>query len=571
VHHRSNLLRRSGGRAAAIARVLCLTGILLATLAGVRAGAQPVAFNPQVHSHTQRGVLDWSTLFSANPAWAALASRIQVYLAPTGLVTDTPDDRLRAIAANLAQHHIAFELGLNSINADPGDPCGGREGYAPVRESQAEVEKLQRLGIRLDVLAMDGPFMIGHDSPDRPSCRLPIPDVVQRVARSLRPYLDAFPDLEIGDIEGVPGIMSYPNWQAEYRDFKQQLEAAIGRKIAFFRTDVNWSNAGSADSLRTIQAYVHGLGMRLSVIYDSDGEQPNSAAWVADAKQHFTYLESAGGVIPDEASIESWNAYPDYALPITANDTLGSVVAAYELPRTHFLANRTGNGVSGRLLDAAGRPVGGASVTVQVLGMDPTKPPPVRSVSGSVPAAAHFAILALRVNSECLCSGPNDVAFGDFTYTQAGTVAARDTYSFLPEARQSPAVRNDGVVLRVETIGGQAFTHIVVGPTQSFGFNSPQFAVTPGTHFTFSAPIGAVGDLGMFGSASVIWLTADGKGVSRSRMEVGASPAAVGIVRTNASGGFGLALPANLLGPGRPLRLYYPGSASLRAAYGTVP
>jgi hypothetical protein len=212
-----------------------------------------------------------------------------------------------------------------------------------------------------------------------------------------------------------------------------------------------------------------------------------------------------------------------------------------------------------------------ASVSVQTLGMDPAGPPPVRTVSGMVPPGARRVILGLRVNSECLCSGQNDVVFGDFTYAQTGNAPERDTYSYLPDARRSPAQRSDGVVLRVETIAGQAFTRVIVAPNQSFGFNSPQYAVTAGAHFQLSVPIGSFGQLGMFGTATAIWLDANGNGLGRSNITVGADPTTVATGRTGPDGGFSLSGPANLLGPARSLRLYYPGSAMLRAAYGTLP
>ena len=137
--------------------------------------------------------------------------------------------------------------------------------------------------------------------------------------------------------------------------------------------------------------------------------------------------------------MQTWDPHPARVLPMESDATLGGLVGRYLLPRTRIEATRSAGGVQGRLVDAAGRPVAGAHIRVQAIGADPSRPLPVRTVSGIVPPNARFAILGMRVNTECDCDGANDLFVGDLTYLETAGGSARQSYSMPAEAARLQA------------------------------------------------------------------------------------------------------------------------------------
>jgi hypothetical protein len=544
-----------------ILRTMLCAATLLLVLAPGSARCQEIWFGPRMPDYTITPVTDWAELFKPTPQWNQLAGQIQVFQGSDGFYRITPDDQLQAIAANAASHHIALAMEIGAITQRPNEPCDKGEGYLSPAIASLVIGKFNRLGIRLQIVRLDGPVWFGHYQ----KCQLPLAQLVPRVAETLRPFLQAFPDLVVGDVVPPQALAQFPDWQATYLTFKRDLEAAIGRKLAFVHMDVDWRQPDWPTAIAAMQRLAHGAGMKFGVIYNGDSLSPTDQAWVAEAKRHFDELETRYGVIPDQAVFDTWSDYPTRVFPETSDAAHSFLVAQYRLPRTHLSVQRSAAGVQGRLLQAGGQPVPGARIAIVALGDDPNLPPPVRSVAGTVPPQARFAVLALRVNSECWCSGANDLLFGPLSYRETAGGSVR--YEF----RDTPPRPEPGIAATPEVIGGQALLHLKVAPNRNFGFNSPAFAVTPGARFQFDVPLGSLNGDGLFGSAAVIWLDAQRQGFKRDGIQVGNDAAPIAAAVTDASGNFAAALPEAAHWRQRPLLLDYAGSPSLRAAYASPP
>jgi len=506
-------------------------------------------------------VKDWNLLFQPNPGWDQLEGQIQVFLA-SGLFLVTPDDQLKAIASDLAEHHIALAIELGAVTTRPGEDCDKTEGYVYPPVIPKILSEFARLGIRLQILRVDGPLWFGHYQ----FCKLPLAELVPRVAETLRPLFQAFPDLVVGDVEPPQALSQSPDWQATFLTFKRDFEAATGHKLAFLHMDVNWRQPDWPTAVAAMEHLAHGAGMKFGVIYNSDGQAPTDEVWVAEAKRHFDELETRYGLIPDQAIFHTWNDHPSHVFPESSDAAHSYLVAQYLLPRTRLTVQRSATGVQGRLTQISGQPVPGARIAVEVLGDDPGRTPPVRSVAGTVPPQARFAVLGLRVNSECWCSGANDLVFGPLSYreTAGGSVhyEYRDATPPRPEA---------GLTATPEVVANQPLMHLKVAPNRNFGFNSPVFPVTPGAQFQFQVPLGSLNASGLFGTATVVWLDAQRQGIKRANITVGDDATPIAAAVTDASGSFAASLPEKTHWQQRPLLLHYAGSPTLRAAYAAPP
>ena len=99
-----------------------------------------------------------------------------------------------------------------------------------------------------------------------------------------------------------------------------------------------------------------------------------------------------------------------------------------------------------------------------------------------------------------------------------------------------------------------------VAAVQQFLLNSPAFPVTPGAHYIFSVPLGAIDVDGLYGTATIIWLDRDGHGISRTNILAQGDRSPAGTATTDANGAF--RLPT-----GKQVReLSFAGTATLRPA-----
>jgi hypothetical protein len=531
---------------------------LLLLAVSAPAQCQDIWLGPRTPDYTITPVTDWALLFHENPEWEQLAEQIKVFHAGEGFYRITPDDQLQALAANAASHHIALSLEIGAITQRPDEACDHTEGYLIPVAVPTIISKLTRLHIALQFIRLDGPVWFGHYQ----ACKLPLPELVTRVADTLRPLYQAFPGVVVGDAIPPQGLEQYPDWQATYRTFIHDLEAATGHKYAFVHMDVNWREPDWPTAVATMQHFAHGAGIKFGVIYNSDSLAPTDQAWVVEAKRHFDELETRYDIIPDQAVFHTWNNHPTHVFPETSDSAHSYLVAQYLLPRTHLAVQRSAAGVQGRLIQAGGQAVAGARIAIEVLGDDPNNPPPVRSVAGTVPPEARFAVLGLRVNTECFCSGDNDLLFGALSYRETTGGTAHFEYRY-----GAPPAPRAGVTLTSAVIANQPLLHLHVAPDRNFGFNSPVFPVTPGAQFQVQIPLGSLQGNGLFGSATVVWMDARQQGFKRDNLTVGSDATPIASAVTDASGKFAVALPENTHWRQRPLLLDYAGSATLRAAY----
>jgi hypothetical protein len=435
------------------------------------------------------------------------------------------------------------------------EQCGKTEGYDDPRQVAFAAAKLKRLGISPKTILLDGPLWFGHYATGPKECRFAIEEAARRTAENVGFFLAQFPELTIGDIEGTPVVLQ-PNWQADYRAFTTALEAAMRHRLDSLVLDVNWRSPSWPQDVKGMAGVARSLGMRFGMIYNGDGLDEGNAAWIAHAERNYTLLETEHAVVPDIAVFSSWNKYPTHALPETSPDTMTGLINRYRLPRTRFEARRDGVGWRARLVDDAGHPLAGEKVRIARLGLRPSEPPPLRTVSGTVPREAAAAILGWRVNTECRCAGDNDLLLGDVTYseTEGGTASHN-----LRIADLVGKPRADAIELTAASTGVAA-TRLHVGPSQHFMHNSPRFPVTPGAHYEFRAAIGARNIEGLHGNATLIWLDRDGKGLSRTNLGDEGDRITVASTMTDADGSM------FVTGGGQSQELSFTGTPALRPA-----
>jgi hypothetical protein len=493
------------------------------------------------------GAADWNDLFKPTPEWSAVAAKVQVFAITAGYVLQTPAPQIKAALTDLANRHIKIVLGMQSVGIQPGDQCGHEEGYQDSEYSEKAAMKLRSLGIDLSNLALDEPVWFGHYDTGDQGCRFETAELAKRVAANVNAYAKYFPKITIGEVEPVPLITTFKDWRLVFETFSQEITHFTGKKLKYLQTDVNWRDPGFSEGLGNVAAFARSHNLKFGIIYNADGSDTTSEAWVAEAIHHFEIVESVNGILPDQVVFETWDQVPTHVLPETANDTLSHILYVHLLPQPSLKVSKEGNTIRGTLKDMADRPIEDASIVLKTSGLIPKQGVIERVLSGIVPQNVAYAIIGLRVNMECLCKASNDLLAGDLTFNEEGELP--HYYGLVDEAKVHNGQFWNGIYIGIKNELGHPLAHIVVPLNQHFGFNSDIFSVTPGKAFTLRIPLASVDGHGMAGSATVIWFDKDRHGVRRSNLYLGFDESVVATTRSDKNGEFSIFVPPGAAGP----------------------
>jgi len=390
---------------------------------------------------------------------------------------------------------------------------------------------------------------------------------------TMRAFVGLYPDIVIGDIEPSAPLTMKPDWRDALRAYKQGLDAATGTKLDFLELDIAWSNPGWPQAVGEETAFARSLGMHVGYIYNGDDQDRSDPEWLDHARRNIAEMEGGLGLIPDHISISSWNAHPANKIATPLDGTLASLMIDYARPRTRIALDRTGDSVTGRVLDDAGHPLSGYTVSVGAVGLArPDGRLPEATLDGTVPSRARSALLGLRINLECFCVGLNDVLIGDFDYREARGGDRHETVNFLHDLRHFAAVGGPGVP-KIQMLTGPSgeFARVTTTAGQAFMSGLKPFAVTPDA--TYRLTVAAQDLLGsaMYGTMTIIWLDADGQGFGRDNLILRPDFASVADLRTDNAGRFSLPRPRTPRGTLAPLRITVPDQQGHRAAIANVP
>ena len=484
------------------------------------------------------------------PSAPSVMSRVQVLKIFAQTLTWASDDDLRRIFAALKRRNIALALEIGMVTDT--DRCGrGVEGYGGQGVAQL-VERIAKLGGELAYLAMDEPAWYGHNYTGANACRAPLADIAGGLAGQVAAVRAIFPKVQIGDGEPIGSspddglIREYAEWIDTYRQ-------TIGEPLAFFHADVQWEKpwiAPVAELAESLKAKAIPFG----IIYNGDATDLSDETWIAHAEAHYVAYEADGRSAPDQVLFESWVAHPSHLSPEFDPGAFTYLLRRYFRPRSRIAAELRGEGGSGRLTDDTGKPL--AEVAVNVAGVDEAgRGIPSRvSLPGVVPAKAAEAVIGLRINTECDCSGNADLSAGTIVYRETKRGAVR--YALIPG-------RNGWQGLGSAS-GDDPFPfHVRVAADQPILMNSPVFAVTSGADFVLDVLWRVSFASQGSGYITVIFLNQAGKEIVRTNLPLQPGWAPLGTAKTDNAGKFILALPREAANFGD-LRLRFDGSDRLR-------
>ena len=514
------------------------------------AAAPPELWISRVAGSAPPAHSDW--MFNPDADWRTVASHTSAVQFPPGVILNDKDDALKRAFQYLTERHIGLALEFRVLVRT--EQCSQwTKAFSDPGDLEKILERIQRLGGELKYAVMDDPFYFGHRfSAGSVACLEPPAKLALQIAEKIRLVRTYFPRAQIGTADLVDESRSWIDELVEWTDLYQQV---TGEPLAFFHADVAWSHA----SIRNLAPLARALKARhiaFGIIYNADDTARSDETWTDSTRQHIAEVESTLGVHPYAAIFRSWAPYPSRLLPEARSGTLTNLAFQYLLTRPSVTLTREANVLSGRMLDAQGRPVAAANLTVDALDVAGSMDLVERHLAGKVPQDVSMAMVVMQVNmgEACVCAGRVDASFGTFRYHEAGSGRHEEIPPFAPSAGNAlPSVR----VMQFP-------------PSQSVHLAFKSFPVTPGADYEFDVPLSVSGNGERAGYAALVFLDGGGKWVRFDPLWFHPSVRSLGNAITNADGRFQMEIPQRVVEAGSEIRAYFPGSVSLGSQTVTV-
>lgn len=419
------------------------------------------------------GSPEYMTLFTPDAPWQNAAKHVGVFKISTFMASRAPDQDLKRMFSDLDRRGIALALETGFMHSSAA--CGqGVEGFGGASAVKA-VQRIKSLGGKLRYIAMDEPFFYGGIYAQKNACKWSMEQVAKDIAPEIRAVRKEFPDVIIGDIEPLPGEV--PGWIESYRKGIDAYREATGSDLAFFHADLPWHNVAWPDELDALRRMVEEQKIPFGIIYNSNTWDQSSAEWIANSEGHFELYESEGRRPPEHVIFQSWTPQPQKLLPDTARDSFTGLINRYFRARTRITLRRDGDSLTGNLTDESGKPLAGLPIKVTSVSSSGNGEFAEYTLSGIVPAGAVNALVGLRVNQECSCSGVAEFQLSEFVYRDDSNAAQkwdlRTGLSDLSLSNRQAAVLEPAAGLHVSAQQGQKVS-----------LSTRAFAVKPGARYS---------------------------------------------------------------------------------------
>lgn len=520
--------------------------VLLSILAASEAGAgEEVWLFAGPHMATKppgwAGIRDDAgDMWTPDAPWEKVAHAASVIQLPPPNVANARDVDLKVMLDDVKRRHIALALEASLLLKTP--QCNSNtEAYSDPGATELLLNKIKRNGGDLKYLIMDEPFYFGHRYSGPTACHEAPEALAQRIGEMTVAARRIFPGLQVGTVDVVDA--SRP-WVDELLAWADTYKRVTGEPLAFFHADVAWSDPAMRN-LKPLEAGLRARHIPFGVIYNADAEVNSDATFIDSARRHMGEVGSVFGVHPDTAILQTWVKYPTHMLPETQSGSETNLALQTLQPAPVLDLHRTDGELQGRLLDGAGHPVAGVQVIGEAIDVAGRLAPTLHQATGKVPANAASALVEIRINADGACGGDGIAAVGLMHYAEPSTGLRQEIQPF--SRPNAPAIRQ-----------------VKVSKTSSDAPNLKQFPVTRGADYAFGAPISASVNAELAGFVSLTFRDAAQKPIVSTVLWLHPGVRQLGAPTTDGEGRFRMAIPPEVTQAGAEVRVYYPGSNTLR-------
>jgi hypothetical protein len=320
--------------ALAVVLMLCLA-IGMASQSQVPARSSLVAFwfggvDPVVLADWQKagqksGPADFMELFKPGAPWQQASSQVGAFKISMQFATRSSDADLAALIADLHRRGIGLALAMGMLRNERG--CGKGEGYMPMNLPDVAMKRIQRLGGKIDYVAMDEVVFFGHERywPDKlgPACKDALAELVREVAANVAVIHHYFPQAEIGDVEPITSNQNFDPKQLvkDYLTFADLYRSETGSNLAFFHADIAWRSKNWRPGIAPLKTGIRARGIRFGIIIGGNPDYKDDVSWTRAGLDQLKTLAADPAIAPEDVVIQSWQPLPTRYLPETTPGT----------------------------------------------------------------------------------------------------------------------------------------------------------------------------------------------------------------------------------------------------------
>jgi hypothetical protein len=251
-------------------------------------------------------------------------------------------------------------------------------------------------------------------------------------------------------------------------------------------------------------------------------------------------------------------AYPVTHLPETTPYTFTWLIDQYTRPRPSLTLSTTLTQATGKLLDNTGTPIASAPVTISLVPVAGTGVVSTFTVTGTVPSGSTTALVGIRINEECGCTGTADVAMYSFQYSETGAGSLTANLDFSSGLNGWGLYTTGTEQLESTAISPGQDLHVTAQPSQVVQLNSSTFNVTAGATYTLRIKARVSPQSAGSGYFPIIFFTPTTS--YRQTLDLQGGSVTLGTAQTGADGSYNLQFQAQSGDPTQlQVRADYPG------------
>lgn len=324
--------------AALSALVLALGGAAVS-----RAASPEIWLGPEELPPPGASAADLMDMFKPEAPWKNAAAHTRVFMLQGAFAARATQAQMNTVISDLNRRGIAIAVAVGVMNVahDPPSGCGGLgnvEGYGTTQQAAKITRVIKAAGGEIKYLVMDEPLYFGHYYTQAPGkgagCHSSIQQIVQLIKPTLAVYIQAFPNLAVGEVEPTFFIDGQADWRGDFSSWADAYRAAMGRPLAFIHLDIEWPlHNGVQDALEVYRASQdlqrRSVLGQIGLIYNGSRQDKSDQAWTQAARDHLLLMEGQNRLRPDQVIFQSWTPNPTHAMPESDPNALTSLVDFY--------------------------------------------------------------------------------------------------------------------------------------------------------------------------------------------------------------------------------------------------
>lgn len=283
------------------------------------AGDDPVV---QAQKHKSEPA-DYMDLFKADSPWPNATRRVAAFKISMQFALRSSEEQLTTLIDDLRRRHIALAIEMGLISGPGPNQCGMNiEGYSSPTGPENAAKRIKAHGGQLDYVAMDEPVWFGHHFGEgsgrlagKRGCQYSLPELVDKIAPQIEMLRRYFPNIRVGDIEPISSKWGGKSSIDDFVAFDELLRKRLSNTPVFFHADIAWAIPGWKPLLEDAAGRLRRDGIRIGVICDGDETVGTNEAWVRQALERCSEVQSDPRIDPDDLIVQSWEKLPTRMLP----------------------------------------------------------------------------------------------------------------------------------------------------------------------------------------------------------------------------------------------------------------